>query len=220
MDELPLYFFLSHGGLKNRAVFYPAIYGTPEQKKWMDDNEKIRYVVTINPVNSIPNQHARVGKSTVPRFLNGMQLIIESDSQFNLSEVELLLTNLGNQEEILYIKYTNGGMSETEYKVIVPPGGSDWIAIKSQEDVWVNQLKIKVKNQQPNLFLEGIHIKENQALNWPWDQGITIKLKDLKKPNEEPIIIPFQTEILAGGLGLQLQVIADNGVTVLSEVKR
>jgi hypothetical protein len=218
IDEVPMFFYLFHGALNNHAVYYTSLYGTPEQEKWIDGNEKIRYVVTVNPVNSEPNPSSRVGQTIVPRFINGKQLIIESDSQFNLSEVELLLINPGNQDEILDIKYTDGGMNEIEYKAIVPSGGPNWFAINNQKEVWVNQLIIDVEKQPLNLILEGIHIKENETLNWPWDQGITIKLIDLKNPKKEPIVIPFKSEILDGRLELKLQVIADDGVSVLSEV--
>jgi hypothetical protein len=218
MDEGPMFFYLFHGAIENHAVYFTSLYGTPEQEKWIDGNEKIRYVVAVNPIFSEPNPSSRVGKTILPRFLNGKELIIESDSKFNLSEVELLLINPGNQEEILDIKYSDGSLNEAEFEVIVPPGGSDWIAINNQKDVWVNQLIIDVEKPELNLYLEGIHIKENEALNWPWDEGITIKIINLEQPKKDPTIIPLKSEILDRELELNLQVIADNGISVLSEV--
>jgi len=68
--------------------------------------------------------------------------------------------------------------------------------------------------------LEGFHSQETEQWNWPWHQGVTIKLITTDNPDKESLAINFDYDTLDDGLGLQLQVIADDGDTVLTEIKR
>ena len=215
MHELPFYFFLSHGALQHRAVYYPAVANSPEQKEWIDENDDIRYLVAFNPIHVTSAKLAGV----IP-ITKDSQLIIESESSFDLTTVELLLSNQGDRDVLLTIEYSENGDGEKQKQIIVPAGETDWFSITSEENIWLGEVELKVEKKWAKLSLEGLHIQANEHLNWPWDQGVTLLLNTTDNADEEPLAINFDYDTLDAGLGLQLQVIADDGVTVLAVVNR
>ncbi len=68
--------------------------------------------------------------------------------------------------------------------------------------------------------MEGLHIQANERFNWPWDQGVTLLLNTTDNAGEEPLAINFDYDALDAGLELQIQVIADDRVTVLAVVNQ
>lgn len=215
MQELPLYFFLSHGALQNRAVYFPAVANSPEQKEWIDENENIRYLVAFNPIHN-----TFVQLQGVFPISKDSQLIIKSETSFDLSSVELLLSNQGDRDVILTIEYSENGDGEKQKQIIVPAGETDWFSITSEENIWLGEVELIVEKKWAKLTLEGLHVQANELLNWSWDQGVTLLLNIMDNPDEEPFANNFDYETLDAGLGLQLQVIADDGVTVLALVNR
>lgn len=216
MHEIFMYFFMSHGAMQNRTVFYSAVANSPEQKVWIDENDDIRYIVALNPINIISNY-----KGEIP-IIKSIQLFIESESLFNLSSVELLLTNRGNKDEKLLMMISGDDDNVMQILITIPARTSGWFPLTNKENIWVDQIKFSIETKQKKLFLEGLHIQENELLNWPWGQDVILKLKTPGSNEETLAVASFNNIIQDAGLDLQLQlqVIADDGVSVLAKVIR
>jgi hypothetical protein len=120
---------------------------------------------------------------------------------------------------VLILRITFSG-SDTRICNSISAGTSNWVSLTTGEEIWGHQFKLNIGKLKPTQKLEGLHIQAYERLNWPWDQGVTLLLNTTDNPDEEPLAINFDYETLDAGLGLQLQVIADDGVTVLAVVNR
>ncbi len=129
------------------------------------------------------------------------QLIVESESSFDLTTVELLLSNQGDRDVLLTIEYSENGDGEKQKQIIVPAGETDWFSIASEENIWLGEVELKVEKKWAKLSLEGLHIQANEHLNWPWDQGVTLVLNTTDNAGEEPLAINFDYDTLDAGLG-------------------
>jgi hypothetical protein len=212
MQEMTLYYFLSHGTLESHLVYYSAVFNTPQQKNWIDDNDNLHYLIAMNPLTefSLPISGA------IPLSACN-QIIIESESGLLLSDIELFFTNAIGNAKSININYTLEGMPN-KTKITIPANTTNWFSIPDSEDIFVNSIAISCGNNPQKLTLEGLRIHGNNQLNWPWDQGVFIKIRKTTNPNEELKIISFSTDALDKELNLNLKVLADDGIFVLAEI--
>ena len=78
------------------------------------------------------------------------QLIVESETSFDLTTVELLLSNQGDRDVLLTIEYSENGDGEKQKQIIVPAGETDWVSIPSEENIWLGEVELKVEKNGQN----------------------------------------------------------------------
>jgi hypothetical protein len=207
MDEIPLYFYLSHGGLSHGAIYFPAIDENQLNSVWMQASlGQVEYVVAENPLAQFQNQ----------RLMNvvlddSSQIEISSKSNFTFQFVELYILRNGQSVD-LKLEWNAGHESVRTTKTI-PQNHEGWIRF-SQAEINAQEVRIDIEGDQA-VVVRGIRFGE-QTTNWPWTQGVILKLIPAAG---DTVSVEISETALTGTLPLEIEVIDDNGFTVLAEVE-
>lgn len=214
MADIPLYYFLTRGGLDRGAVYYPALAGTPEEPAWLDDNDSIEYVVAWNPIQRLP-----IAREGGLDLLPGESLQCRVRSAGPSSPVRLWLVNRG-EDAVLGLHLLESGQPEGQGEVRelqVPAGWNGWLEAPVEEEFGAAGFSLEVLDASEPVQLKGLRLGRTNGLNWPWDQGVTL----VHVPADEdavPQTIGFESSQLGPSLGRRLRPLADGGSTVLARV--
>lgn len=215
MQEVPMYFYFSHGALGQHAISYSAIAGTPEQDIWLDQNSDIRYLVAQHPVMSVLGQP----QVALPLSLQD-RLLISSDSPFELEQLQLFVENMYSSDALVSLSGTLNGEEQLRRLLTIKAGWGEWITLEDEAGILVDQVKLAGANESSQLLISGIHLGHASTTQWPWEQGISVTLKGADESVQDLPVLHFDPAILAQGLDLNLEVLSDDSITVLAEIIR
>jgi hypothetical protein len=214
MQEVPMYFYLSHGAIHSHTVSYRAVRNTPEQKYWIDNNPDIRFVVASHPVMTVLNQP----QVALPVMENEF-VIIRSENPVNPADIQLLVVNNQAEAGLINITYSVNGGEENRKLLTIEPNSADWVNLEGLNTDQVDYIRLAGVNPQSQVYITGIRIGQQTDLFWPWEQGISVTLKGAKDTQQEMPTLNFDQQTLNQGLDLPLRVLSDDSITVLAEVK-
>lgn len=156
-QALPLYVYLTYGGLDRGAVYYPAVTGTPLARKWLAASRNIRYAITLDPMfvgRFLMVKDARVEiRSPTPRFWANARI------------------NVDNPGQAMSLSVAAGdGPAAT---IAVPATFSGWLPLGLPPGTRTTM--VTIAREQPGRIVEirGFRLDRSSRLYWPWEQGLT-----------------------------------------------
>lgn len=207
LNEDSLYYYLVYGGMSYGALYYPAVEPNTSSGTWeqnMFDNAS--FLVGENPVYQVqknPNMEIALDDNA--------QLTIRGIAKLSLESVKVFIIHNGRPVD-LEIEWRNGNEVFTTYRTI-QDNTEDWIDF-SQQEFPAEEIAIRLVGFQ-SLVIRGISFENQPVTNWPWDPGITLTLVPVAG---DPIAVEISESSLAGTFPLDIEVIDDDGITVLAKV--
>ena len=203
--ETPMFFYFSQGGLSRGAICYPILKDTPQESKWLDNNN-IRYMVDWSPI-----PEGRISLS------QGRSLNLQSTSARSLSSVYFNVENPG-RSCVLELKPLTSKVADNQNQLLlqIPASYSGWLRSTTDDKIISDSFTLEVREAGRQVNIRGIRIDTKTLLNWPWDQGISIRYVC---GDGEQKTACFETSGRYPKPGRKLTVIADKGSSILLEVE-
>jgi hypothetical protein len=209
MKEIPLYSYMANGALDYGAVYYPAIAGTSDEEEWLvNGGANIDYVVGSNPIYKLP--HTQDGAIQLDP---GTRLEIRISSANNVPMDGLEMLVVGEAASVQMEASDDKGTNVRELEV--PAGVADWVALMENGDS-VRNLELRVEAGGA-IEIYGLRFGPSNTVDWPWEQGVHLTYSDA---DGETQTIEISEAWLNGGLPLSLEVLGDEGFSVLARVVR
>ncbi|MCX7049704.1 MAG: hypothetical protein NTX50_29995 [Candidatus Sumerlaeota bacterium] len=214
-DEVPLYFYLSNGAWKRRAVSYSAVRQTPAELPALRDNPSLRFAVFIHPRYRLPQ--ATEDGIFLPKG-GGLEILCKTARR--LGDFQFLFRSESRDNEVkIIVDDDRTGKQTIETWRVWPAdfGDWDWRSMEQKnKEMRTRRIVIAAQDDSPGIVLQGLRASASSELDWPWDEGITLQaLSDqLQKP-----VAAFGCDELRQMTGRSVRVIHDKGATVLVEIK-
>ena len=192
LAETPLYFYLTHGGTRFGAVFYPAVARTSEAARWVEGNGALQFVVGLNPAAGL-------------RLSAGDLLSIEGDSaracrlQFDATRVSPVLISWSGDDRRGAIRELLG--ADSSIAVNVPAGGRSNMQVEAAASAGVRVTGLRC---------------DGQTTRWPWRSGITMWRSSA---GGTPRAIRFDLPAETMFPNRAVQVMSDTGDTYLLQLR-
>jgi len=207
MDEVTMYYFISHGSLAKGAIFQPALRFTPDLEEWIQSREdQITYVVQRNPFFYLP--HSPEGAL---RLGSGETVILRGAGLLDTQNMQILL---GARSRKVSLQISSETMTE-DIVLDVEAGAAQWISLPNNIRSG-NTLRIRVwlRGAETQVEIGGIRFSQNNTTRWPWGTGIRL---DFKTADDQVTTIDFNPSTLAEGLINDLVVLDDFGYSILAK---
>lgn len=212
LSEVPMHMYLVHGALECGAVYYPTLAGTPDEIRWVQENQNLGYVVTWNPTIE-----AGATKGGNPLAIKtGDQLEFHIPEQWSFQHVYVYLENPGGESHLDISPLTGGKVLE---RLSIPANGSGWQEIDITAHEVAQGFRIEAVDVPNAIFLRGIRQDAEAPFHWPWDQGLTL-LHQRSNPESPAAEISFNTADLVPYPDWSLTILDDQGDTVLIQIQR
>jgi hypothetical protein len=217
MSEVPMHLYLVHGALECGAIYHPALDGTPDEKRWIQDNPDLGYIVTWNPTI----QTTSVGGGNPLALDRGDRLEFHFPEGWASSRIYVYVENPGEATRlnISPLQVEGGEKQKVLEKISLPAGWSGWQAIDITAEGLAQGFRLSVPEASGSIFLRGVKADPDTLRNWPWDQGVTL-VRRQKGQDTSETEISFDTASLFPSSNLSLTVVDDQGDTVLIKIKR
>jgi hypothetical protein len=206
MDEVAMYYYLSHGSLQMGAIYQPALRFTHDLDKWVESRKaQIAYVVQLNPFFSLPHSPdggLKLGSSET--------LILRGIEPIDTGHLELFFAERTNK---VTLQISSENLKE-DIILEVPEGPAQWISFPPDIPL-TNIIRIKLRGLGENAEIAGMRFSPDSATRWPWGASISL---DFKTPDDQVATIDFNPSSLADGLIENLTVLDDYGYTILAKV--
>lgn len=200
MDEVGMYYFLSHGGLQTGAVYYPALQRTDDQHLLQDAMPYLSYVVQRNPLYS-----TSIPLSTFAGIaLEGdVQLILRNTHGFQ-DEWEVYVDELSKPAILQFA-------SDFESRFVsLPPGEARWVVVPEELE---GAQSIYVTPSDGTVSIGGVRPSGIQT-QWLWDAGIELEYVTADTRN----YFSFDSALLTENMLDSVEVVEDFGYLVVAEV--
>lgn len=239
LDEVPMHFYLTHGAIQMRALYYPALVHpseavllVPERKSdspriyrpvatdalaetaWLK-SEAPRFLVGWNPIQQLPESHCREAMIDLAAF---SRVEYVSREPIALEDLRLSLVNRGGEASLRVMPLSEAGDvldAETIF-TRVSGGWSGWVKLPMRVSSQTNRFRLDVGGA---VFLTGMRVGDSE-LSWPWDQRATL----LFHGKSDGLIrsIRFDPDELfpVRGLPVSVRILNDRGPTLLAEFVR
>lgn len=171
MNELPLYLYLAHGGTAYGAIYYPAIKGTDQEERWLQESHGID-----------------IAASAIPEFFG--KVLLPENSRIDIAfEVPVA-------RDALQLRIDNPLSGDIALQidgfqpVAVAANWRGWVSLSPQRNgPPLDRLSIDVKKGGYG-WISGLRVEYGAATVWPWHNGMTIReLKPAGSDGEnEPVI--------------------------------
>ncbi len=207
-------FYLTHGALNLGAVYYPAVRGTPLEKKWAE-SEQVRFAVVMNPLNWFPTGYE--GKIPLKHY---SQVLARFPQPENISTVRLRLENPTDEEKVLEaVLRSDKGEKAKSGPLTLPPGQTKWLEIPAQGLGWTGTLEVALSGEIKELFLHGLNMNQSQTL-WPWDQEASLTFIRAEDGGKAYSVLFKADSALPEALKAKgVEVLDDQGGTVLLRIR-
>jgi len=236
LDEVPMHFYLTHGALKNRAIFLPSL-ALPSRISVLDPDDYIESIRTYDPplspddltdpswlrsdnlryaVHWNPISHVNAGKEAMVPMSAFESIGFASANPVNLKNVRLRFLNNGPEARVT-ITY-GPSAHPTNVVLPVPSASTDWLALHIEgAGEAVYSFNIATEQASPEFYLKGISLGDT-TLNWPWADGAALTFHGRGKTKDQ--VVPFDPSRLfpIEGLNVSVKILNDNGSTVLGEL--
>ncbi len=230
MRNEAMQFFFTHGTYRLGAVYSRVVMDTPEEDRWIKNNSKIKYLVTLNPLEE--SIRSRL-------FLNKYKSLgIISEEAIDKHSIYIKIENHSNKPVTLNIYSEQGNTKYTELHI--ERGFSGWVQVfqtatasgalkktqsgtpqavtdihrTSHSGAKINGILVKTKVKDLPVIINGVRIGKEKDLNWPWDQGISLVLSSESNKRS----FSFKSSSLYPRNDRSFKVLADSGVTLFAEV--
>jgi hypothetical protein len=206
LDEWPLYYYLINGGLNNHAFYYPTIGAFSSLAQLQRDINPIDFVVRINPIYQFT--YLEGNGITLPA---GGRLEFKTLHSPSIRSFNILLSNVARDTQLRIDWQTGDEIVHTRFTI--PADNSEWLEI-SQDEINAEIVTIRVFSNE-SLVVNGLKLSADSVTNWPWNSSVELLVKS---PDRNAESLLFSPDALFTDLPLELEVIADSGVTILARV--
>jgi hypothetical protein len=103
-------------------------------------------------------------------------------------------------------------------EVRVPAGWSGWLPVPPGEARVSPELRVRAVSPGARLFIKGLRLDGETALNWPWDRAVELRLPLQQGSPASNRTVPFDSRNLIPSACASLGVVEDGGTTVVVEV--
>jgi len=199
------------------AIYHPALDGASDEKRWIQDNPDLGYIVTWNPTV----QTTSVGGGSPLALDRGDRLEFHFPEGWASSRIYVYVENPGEDTRlnISPLHLEGGEKQKVLERIPLPAGWSGWQAINITAEELAQGFRVSVPEVSRSIFLRGLKADLDALRNWPWDQGVTL-VRRQKGQDTAGTEISFDTAGLFPSSNLSLTVVDDQGDTVLIKVKR
>lgn len=201
-DELSLYYYLTYGALDFGAVYSPTIIKQEEKQAIAG----VDFLVANNPIFYVQNDSTNQVSLDDNAFLE----IVPRD-QADLDSFDIFLVHQGAPVSIRVIWSTGDKASTSE--LLLKNGANGWFSFH-QTEFKAEKLTISLIGDR-QVSIRGIHFDPATPTNWPWSTGV---MMELVPSVGDPIHWEVSTQVLARGLPLSVEVLDDDGYTILAKV--
>lgn len=197
VHETPMYFFLTYGAERLRAVYPPALDGSPAERP-LREAWNVRYLVAANPV-------AKMGPLG-PRLEPGTTVDIEMAAR-RPSGGALLFHGSGQVE----VTFGQAGGGSVSTNVAAVSAGTITLSLPD------GCAGVRLEGRQGRVELRGLRLGAAQASTWPWEQDVAIHWRAAGKPAKTiALSLPW---VKLYDLP-PVEVLADRGASLLARINR
>lgn len=196
--ELPLYYYLTYGGLAHGAIFLPVVQRTPEEENWLAEHaEDIRYLAALSPVPE---------RKGIP--LEGeVRISAPSTNKIIADIVQIYITSL-DADARLDVRLQQGDKS-ISLPVTIQAGFQGWLELATS--VEADEILLSTNTQ---LHISGLRIGGEQHTHWPWQADILMQVG----LESEVTQYDFRPSSLLPDAGFNVEVLDDEGSLILAEL--
>ena len=198
------FFYLVNGAMDCGAVYFPAIIGTPDEKNWFLENEKIQYLATQPFYPIILSPQTKLEIQGFPQNSSySFYAFLENPAQTS-ADVSL---------------YSESLKPDLIAQFILPPHWSGWkqIVVHVQNGD-PSEMRFEVK--EGTVRLKGLRLTDaDDGFYWPWNSDIELLYSS---DGVEETSIGFKTSDLYPRPlpNITVNVLSDNGDVILAEITR
>ncbi|KAA3646412.1 MAG: hypothetical protein DWQ07_09350 [Chloroflexi bacterium] len=213
LDEIGLYFALSNSQSYNRgAVYFPAVLGTQEYDKWIDNNNDLRYVFGRSPIDRLDTTSRG---AIIISAGDRLAITILQPIQISILYLRFSTQNLGDAARL---QFSVNGEQET---IKIPSNivANQWVAIKLPGEIVLEKFTLHAVQ---GIKLDGVQFSSGaNELRWPWKIGITLNYTYKEGQHlEENLETTLSEAQLSRFLGLPINILSDDGSFILAEIER
>ena len=217
MFEVPMHLYFAQGALACGAIYHPALEGTPEETRWIHENQNLGYVVTWNP--TIRASVTTGGNPLVVESGKPLEFYIPAD--WTSQQLYIYLENAGGETRLNLSALPSEDAEKRQIleRIAIPANWSGWKAIDITADEVARGFTLEAVRGSNEIFLRGIKSDPDSPRNWPWDEGLTL-VQQPSNPDVEASEINFNTASLVPYSDWSLTVVEDQGDTLLAKLDR
>jgi hypothetical protein len=206
-----------HGALDCGAIYHPALDGRSDERRWIQDNPDLGYVVTWNPTI----QSTSVGGGNPLALNGGNHLEVHFPGGWKSSLVYIYLENSAGATrlDISRLPSEDGEKHKALERIPIPASWSGWQAIDMTAEDLAQGFRLDLPQDSNSIILRGIKADPDSLQNWPWDQGVRLVYQGAGR-DATATEMSFDTASLIPYSNLSLTVVDDQGDTVLLRVNR
>lgn len=195
--EVPLYYYLTYGGLNHGAVYYPVIAGTPSEAEWLSE---VDYAVVDSPI----------GNNGILQISSGSHLDIHfGEKQVN----EFWLYVISNDAETLELQVSSSSSDGASPQIIqLPANFHGWLPITYEAGTGVISITTSTISA---IDIIGLKTNEMQRTYWPWATELLLETVSITGEMDSYLL---NVDSLSPVQALRLEVIDDQGSTILAKV--
>jgi len=210
MSRYELYFFLTHGLMDRKAVYFPGVVDTPEEKNWIQDDQSLRFLVSMNPLCSLRKNHFEGSLVLHP----GQVLEVQFTRPKPIASLEFVL-KAGSPDTLCTIRVPYMTQDKFIKTISVGPKPTQWQPYGDTTDATIRSLQLEVGKGQGALEIQGLKTDTSRKLNWPWNQGISFEILAAKNKSQK---IAFDSSELCARLKKPIRVFMDKGSMIVAEI--
>ncbi|MCJ7512839.1 MAG: hypothetical protein MUO23_07705 [Anaerolineales bacterium] len=211
VDEISLYAGLAHGALEREAVYLPIVAGTEGERRWVQANDRLAYVVGLSPVSQMPWLR-QGGLALGP----GTPLEVLSSTTPGPDWDAIRLENLGDAATLLL---SRGEILRSGAEALnVPAGFSGWMPLPESLD-GETRFSLMTASDAGQVRVLGLRLDGEAATSWPWDRGVRLSAIDPSRPSQ-PVVVSLSTSNLAQAAGFPVEVVSDDQSVLLARIRR
>ena len=174
MDEFPMYFYFSHGGLEHPVVYYPAMGELADKQRWV--SEKVGMVISMRTGDQYKEA---LGDPDVPSLSGGFPLRDDTVVRLRAGEgeiwraAEIRFENAGS-DATLRVRPGPDDDARQSWTLSVPASGQGWVSLAVPDGASSRVLEITRAAGTGPILLSGIRTGAATTFDWPWDQGVSV----------------------------------------------
>jgi hypothetical protein len=208
MEELSLYYYLSHGALNSQAVYYPAVAGTPDEAKWvLDQTNEFDFIVARNPIYRLPHTPDGFIKLNLQESLT-----INSTAPFDTETLQIFVGPRSGP--VIFTLTLVSGENREDLRVVIPEGNPGWVTL-IDEQMRADRIVLRIRQSSQSIEIGGLRFDNSGSNLWPWDQGKSLIFRAADEAETE---ITFNSNDLIKQLPFHVEIIDDEGASVLARV--
>lgn len=174
MDEFPMYFYFSHGGLGHRAVYYPAMRDLADERRWVAEN-----VGMVVAMRTGDQYKVALNDPEVPSLRGGFPLRDDAVVRLRAGDGEIWraakirLESTGSAA-LRVSAHPDDEAQRHSWNLPVPATEDGWVPLAVPAGTSSRTLEITPASGAGPILLSGIRAGNAATTDWPWDQGVSV----------------------------------------------